>query len=285
MNSIKCPICGSNKSSHYFSNEALTLYKCKNCGVKFQHPMPTPEALDKIYSSNYHDFYYPERVLDEQKRLFHYRLNMLERLKNGGKGNLLDIGNGKGMFLKAASERGWSYVGQEFSARAAQYVKDHLGIDTIVCNHLSEANFNPESFDIVHMSHVLEHLYNPEQTIREIYRILKPGGLFYCEVPRQSNLLNFLSNLFGKKDFGFDYKFVHLFVFSMLSLRFLLEQSGFEILSTWIEGVGSPHRYIRGVHYTSYWTHLITKIAGVFRLETLLGGGNLTIIGRKEPIT
>ncbi len=281
MSSINCPICGSNKDSHYFSDNTLTLYKCKDCGVKFQHPMPTVEALNKAYSSGYYDFYYPEKLLEEQKRLFHYRLNILEQLRGGKKGKVLDIGSGKGIFLKAASEDGWNCIGQDFSDEVAKDIKNRLGADVVVCRDISEARFFQESFDLVHMNHVLEHLYDPLKALKEIHRILKTGGLFYCEVPRQSNLLNFLSKLLGKKDFGFNYKFVHLFLFDVKVLRLLLEQAGFKILSVRIEGISSPHRYVRGVHYTAYWTHLITKIASAFRIETMLGGGNLTIIGRK----
>lgn len=281
MSLITCPICGSNKSSHYFSDNTLTLYKCKDCGVKFQHPMPTPEALNEAYSSGYYDFYYPEKLLEEQKCLFHYRLDILEKLRDGKKGRVLDIGSGKGMFLKAAIERGWDCIGQDFSDSIVQNIKDSLAINMVVCSSLSEAHFHDGSFELVHMNHVLEHLSEPKDALKEVYRILKPGGLFYCEVPRQSNLLNFLSRLLGKKDFGFHYKFVHLFLFDMKALCILLKRPGFKMFSMGIEGISSPHRFVRGIHYTSIWTHLIAKIAGLMRFEIMFGGGNLVAICRK----
>lgn len=278
---IICPVCNSTKTKQYFSNDILTLFKCKGCGLKFQHPMPTPEVLDKIYSSNYHDTFYPERILGEQKLLFLHRMEMLERLGGKRNGKVLDIGSGKGMFLEAAMERGWHCVGQEFSDDAAEAVKNRLGVEMIICSEIAEAGFPPESFDIVNLNHVLEHLYEPVKIVNEIYRILKPGGLFYCEVPRQSNSLNILSNLFGKKDFGFSFLPEHLFLFDKKSMDLLLKKANFDLIMMTIQGVGDSHRYVRGVHYTSMWTHLIVRVVSIFKLQTLLGGGNMVAISKK----
>lgn len=258
----------------------LSLYKCIDCGVKFQHPMPTPEMLNEIYLSGhyYENRGYPQHVLSEQKLLFNHRLQMLEKINHGKKGKVLDIGTGKGMFLEAAMERGWNCVGQEFSNNTAEAVKNRLGVEMVICSEITEAGFSPESFDLVHMNHVLEHLYKPEIPIKGIYRILKPGGLFYCEVPRQNNSQNFLSNVFGKKDLGVSYLPEHLFLFDIKSISTLLNKGGLEIISMKIEGIGDPHRYVYGVHYTSLWTHIIGWAVGTFRLQALLGGGNLVVI-------
>lgn len=279
---VNCPICDSTKTKRYYSNQALSLFRCKTCGVKFQHPMPAPEVLGKIYSSEYYDSFYPEKNLGEQRLLFQERLEMLENLREDKKGKVLDVGCGRGVFLEVAKERGWDCIGQEFSRDAAMTLETRLGVEIFVCNNLSEAKFQPESFDLVNMNHVLEHIYEPVKTIREIYRILKPGGIFYCEVPRQSNFLNLLSNIFGKRDFGFSYLPEYLFLLDVRSMSLLLEDSGFELLAIKIEGSGDPHRYVRGIHYNSFWTHIIVKVLlGTLRLQIPLGGGNLVVISRK----
>lgn len=277
-----CPICKSNKTRHYFSNGTLTLQYCSRCKVRFQHPMPAADFLNKLYSSEYYEAFYPERILGEQKLLFLNRLNMLERMNGGQKGKCLDVGSGQGMFLEAALERGWECIGQEFSQDASKSIQNRLGVDVIVCNNIKDAGFTSNSFDLVNMNHVLEHLYNPVETINEIYRILKPGGLFYCEVPRQNNFLNYLSNIFGKKDFGFNYKPVHLFIFDIQTISFLFKQTEFKPVSLKIEGIGAPHRYVYGRHYTSLWTYIVVWMVKKFRLEVLFGGGNLAVIACKR---
>lgn len=278
---VNCPICGSVKTSRYYSGRALALFKCKVCKVKFQHPMPTTEVLDKIYSSEYYDSYYPEKNLGEQKFLFQQRLQKLEDLREGKQGKILDMGSGRGIFIEAAKERGWGCVAQEFSRDAAVALRNRLGVDVVVCNNLTEAKFPAESFDLVNLNHVLEHLYNPLEAVKEIYRILKPNGIFYCEVPRQNNFLNMLSNIFGKQDFGFSYLPEHLFLFGVPSIRLLLNKAGFEIFSSDIEGLGDPHRYVYGIHYNSIWTRFIVRVVGSLRLQVFLGGGNLVIISKK----
>jgi len=243
--------------------------------------MPTPEQLEEVYSSNYYDSFYPDRLLGEQRLLFLDRLKRMEEMREGEKGRVLDVGSGRGVFLEAALATGWDCAGQEFSKDAADAIQTRLGIDMVVCNELNKAGFEPESFDLVNMNHVLEHLYEPQSSVAEIYRILKPGGLFYCEVPRQTNFLNLLSNVFGKSDFGFYYLREHLLVFDKHPLRLLLNTAGFDVLHMAIEGLGDPHRYAYGIHYSSLWTHVIVKIVGTFRLQTPLGGGNLVAISRK----
>lgn len=278
---MPCPLCRSDRTRQYFSDNTITLLKCESCGLKFQHPMPTPVQLNEIYSLNYYDSFYPKKILGEQKLLFLRRLEKLEALSGGKRGRVLDVGSGRGMFLEAALERGWSCVGQEFSMDAAEAIQKRLGIEVVVCRELNKAGFEAESFDLVNMNHVLEHLYEPELAVREIHRILKPGGLFYCEVPRQGNFLNNLSNIFGKRDFGFSYLPEHLFLFDKRSLSMLLNKSGFDVLSAKIEGLGDAHRFVRGVHYTSFWTRIIVMIVGGLRLQTPLGGGNLAVTSRK----
>jgi len=243
--------------------------------------MPTPEFLSQVYNSSYYDSLYPEKFLGEQKLLFCDHLGELERLLGDKKGKLLDIGSGRGMFLRAALERGWDCVAQEFSKDAAKALQDKIGVEVIVCNDLSQAGLPSGSFDLINLNHVLEHLYQPVAVIKEIYRMLKPGGLLYCEVPRQNNFLNLLSNILGKKDFGFSYHPEHLFIFSIPAMRILFGKIGFKTITLRIVSIGEPHRFVYGVHYTSLVTHLIVKITTWLKIQNILGGGNLMAIARK----
>lgn len=242
--------------------------------------MPDAAGLAAIYGSGYYDELYPEHQLAEQKRLFAHRLAWLEPLAGDDKLRILEVGSGRGIFLDAAVERGHSVTGQDLSTDAVNAIKNRLGI-TAMSGILEELELPGESFDLVHINHVLEHIPDPAVTLREIHRLLKPGGVLYVEVPRQSNLLNKLSRLMAGSEFGFTYHPGHLYLFSPESLRRLMTDCSLPPLVTRIEGMSAAHRFVRGVHYHSSMAHLVKLVAGGLRIERWLGGGNLVAMAIK----
>ena len=57
---------------------------------------------------------------------------------------------------------------------------------------LKDAHFENSFFDVIRLSHVIEHLPNPKATFREIHRILKPDGIIYLTVPNTRSLVFWL---------------------------------------------------------------------------------------------
>jgi 2-polyprenyl-3-methyl-5-hydroxy-6-metoxy-1,4-benzoquinol methylase len=236
--------------------------------------MPGAEELAAIYDGGYYDELYPEHQFAEQKRLFANRLSWLEPMAGGGRLRILEVGSGRGVFLEAALERGHDVTGQDLSEAAVAAIRARHGVQA-ERGALEELRLPGASYDLVHMNHVLEHIPDPGRVLREIRRLLKPGGVLYVEVPRQSNLLNRLSGLMAGKQFGFTYHPGHLYLFSPASLKRLLTAGGLPPALMRIEGMAAPHRFVRGVHYHGALAHLIKTVAGGLRMERWLGGGNL----------
>src|SRR5437870_11595841 len=88
----------------------------------------------------------------------------------------------------------------------------------------SRASFPESFFDAIRLSHVLEHLTDPQGTLREISRILKPDGLVYVTVPNTRSL-NFW--LFGKEWYSLDTP-RHVISYSLSALKFLCDATGFD---------------------------------------------------------
>jgi SAM-dependent methyltransferase len=160
-------------------------------------------------------------------------LQIAEEL-TGGKGALLDIGCGRGEILTGAKEQGWRPTGIEPSATFARYAEEHSGV-VVRREPVEECGFESESFDVVLLSAVLEHLYNPDQTIQEIARILRPGGALFVDVPNESGLYfrvgNFYQKLRGRDwvvNLAPTFPPFHVFGFSSRSLRALLGKHGLE---------------------------------------------------------
>jgi SAM-dependent methyltransferase len=149
-------------------------------------------------------------------------------------GRLLDIGPGRGEVLKVAREEGWKAVGLEPSPMFADYAASYSGAE-IRREPLEQSNFAAGSFDVVMLGAVLEHLYNPDQTISEISRVLRPGGALFVDVPNETGLYFFMGNTYQRlrgRDWVVNlaptFPPFHVFGFSARPLRALLAKHGFK---------------------------------------------------------
>jgi len=137
---------------------------------------------------------------------------------------LLDVGCWDGSFSQFL--RGVKYVGVDINRQALELAKQK-GLDVIMasCDHLP---FKDEAFDACSMIEVIEHLYSPEKTIREVYRILKDDGKFLLATPNFVNFIDRINVLFGKHPIaGTEHQ--HIRFFTWKTLNALLEKCGFKL--------------------------------------------------------
>jgi 2-polyprenyl-3-methyl-5-hydroxy-6-metoxy-1,4-benzoquinol methylase len=139
---------------------------------------------------------------------------------------LLDIGCATGALLEKLRDRGWAVRGIEIGAPSAGYARKTRGLDVSTLP-LEENRFPPHSFDLVLASHLIEHLNDPASFVREVRRVLTPGGRFLITTP---NIGGFQAQLFrGRwRSAIFD----HLYLFSIKTLSALLKQAGFSVEKT-----------------------------------------------------
>jgi len=142
-------------------------------------------------------------------------------------GSLLEVGCGSGMYLDLMRALGWRrVVGVDISSKAIQQAKDDLGIEAY-CGNLEDAQLESGSFDAVSLSHTLEHLPEPTRFLREVNRLMKPGGRLAVVVPNISGL--------GAKKFGENWYHLdsprHLVNFNRRSLSIAISRAGFELES------------------------------------------------------
>lgn len=210
------------------------VFRCRGCGLYFPNPMPLPEGgLGQHYGVEPEEYF---RQHDEGQRGEGARLLVeeAERL-TGGKGRLLDIGSGRGEVLAAATRAGWQTVGIEPSEQFAEYAAARSGAE-VRREPVERCDFPAASFDAVILAAVLEHLYNPDETIREVARVLRPGGALFVDVPNESGLYFRVGNLYQRLR-GRDWcvnlaptsEPYHVFGFDRRSLRALLSKHGLEV--------------------------------------------------------
>ena len=157
-------------------------------------------------------------------------------------GCLLDLGCSSGSFLESMHSESWKLYGIEMSPECARAAETRCGAQVFVGNIL-DAPFPSEMFDVITCFDVLEHLFEPQQVMEKVTKWLKPGGIFFVQVP---NIDSAEARVFGTYWHGLELP-RHLFHYSPESLRFLAESTG--LLQVSLESrrnpaVGTSLRYI-----------------------------------------
>jgi SAM-dependent methyltransferase len=129
------------------------------------------------------------------------------------------------MWLSTMRDLGWRVEGVDFDPAAAAAAAAR-GL-AVRCGSLERQAFPDATFDAITMSHVVEHLPDPLQTLTECARILKPGGRLILWTPNTASLGHHLLKQCWR---GLEPP-RHLHLFSPASVRALLEKAGFPRIS------------------------------------------------------
>lgn len=181
----KCCICSGGDFAALAGYEHAYLAKCKTCGLVFSARTPTGEELQAHYSHKYSNKYAPDVWVSPITRL---RLKELvsefEPFRETGR--ILDVGCGQGLLLEEAKSQGWSCYGTEYSEDAIDFGRArgfvmHVG-------ELKADSFEPNSFDVVALTEVVEHMSNPLEDLRTVSGFLRDGGFLYLTTPNFNSL-------------------------------------------------------------------------------------------------
>jgi len=187
MTRESCPLCGN--SDLQLRGKETKIAVCRNCGFRFV-VNPAAEFLNlKHYEGEeYHKGH------GDKSLFFRKRLEELLRLAPGRK--ILDIGCATGQFLEVASEVGFDAFGVEPTEYAAGVAR-RRGLNV---HHGFVSDLPSCEYDVVHSNHVLEHIPDPVAFMKDVARVLKPGGIACIEVPNEfDNLPYILNTLMGTR--------------------------------------------------------------------------------------
>jgi len=211
------------------TSKTFTLYSCEACRCLFLHPMPDSREIERFYPA---DYWWNARRSGGLKKLESvYRklalrdhIAFITKAASDRSVDVLDVGCGSGTLLGLLKQRGFRVTGLDFSAEAAAIAKAENGVDVAV-GTLEEAHFPAESFDVVTLFHVMEHVTTPRQVLAEVSRVLKPNGVAILQVP---NIESWQFKIFGARWYGLDIP-RHVIDYSRNSMLKLLADSGFVV--------------------------------------------------------
>jgi SAM-dependent methyltransferase len=212
-----------------------------------------------------------------------FRIIRRRRVPARRPGAALDVGCGSGFYLAMLRDMGWTVTGIDASAEAARHARTLNGLDVRVgCAEVTLPELADESFDLVTLWHVLEHLYDPARVLAHIRRLLKPGGLLMLEVPNFSSVC---SRLFQSYWAPLESP-RHLFQFTPKTLKALLQKNGFQVDR--VRGIASPQNLCASVNLaaqqwrgrpsslTSVYGSLPVVMAAAFPAEWMLAHARLS---------
>lgn len=188
-----CPVCNHDKFNSFLScvdytvsRETFNIVQCNSCGFKFTNPRPQTNDLGRYYKSeeyishsNTKKGFINSAYQSVRKYTLLKKLQLISKFYKTG--NILDIGCGTGEFLNVCKNAKWNCIGIEPDDDAREMGKNNYSLD--VRPELEINNLASESFDIITMWHVLEHVPDLNQRILDLKRLLKPKGIIIIAVP------------------------------------------------------------------------------------------------------
>jgi SAM-dependent methyltransferase len=261
LETVACDVCGSSESTTVLTtadrswrlhhpglappSETWTIVECGQCSLVYLNPRPATADLASYYPSDYYAYepapphpvnnwkWRLRRIVRRRERLwrlavqsprgesFHDTLTRLMGYVPPGR--VLDVGCGSGAMLDELRAYGWSTSGVEISAAAARVARAR-GHD-VSEGELDACPFPERSFDVVYLSHVLEHTPSPRRVLTTAKRLLAPGGRICIIVPNWTSIWR---SVFRESSIDVEVP-RHFYHFNPTTLRRLLEETGYKV--------------------------------------------------------
>lgn len=247
-NNFKCILCGFS-GGHIpvvpvilYGSYPQEIFQCPSCRLAFAHPAPSREELFEIYSESYFqsesrytgfaDYTRSRSRQYGEGRIF---TKKLKKIQHAGK--MLEAGCATGFFLEGVySIGGWEAYGVELSEWAATEANKKPGLK-VIAGTLEEAEFPADSFDVVVIRDLLEHVADPITFLEKCRKVLKPGGRIFIKAPNgRCNLQPYID---ANRKYGETVNITqaHLFYFEPENLRTLMKRCGFRIIDFYAVGL------------------------------------------------
>jgi 2-polyprenyl-3-methyl-5-hydroxy-6-metoxy-1,4-benzoquinol methylase len=273
----------------YFMPASFEFQRCSSCGLVFMEPLPTRDELPALYPAEYHNFEQPTSVLSRLllDRYLARQAATCERYLPA-EGAFLEVGCAGGDPLERLQRRHSRKVrGIDISRDACERAWER-GLDVF---HGTIDEFDTgEGFDMVFMSHVIEHVVDPVATMAKVASLLTPNGVLYLETPN----VGALDARVWKSHWGLIHYPRHLYLFDRRTILMLVEGAGLDVEKTaweinscgWALSVQSLLRR-RGIDRerrprSFYYPFLLVALLPMNLVDLMTGGtAFMSLIARK----
>lgn len=246
-----CPNCEHKQLQPYLncidytvSRETFAITQCKKCTLLFTNPRPKEENIGSYYESEeYISHSNSKEGLFNKAYQIVRKITIKQKMKTLGKpeGELLEIGCGTGELLKACQDSGWSCKGVEPNEKARAHAtnKHQLKIE----ENINKLDLNSNSQHRIMLWHVLEHVSDPNKTLKQLSEWLRPDGKLIIAVPnpKSADAKHYKENWAA-----YDVP-RHLFHFTKESMEAILKQHDLKIKS------------IKGMPFDAFYVSMLSE--------------------------
>jgi len=237
INYSSCPVCGSVGISKIgiakdftVSNEDFEIFHCANCQLRFTQNVPDENSIGRYYKSeNYISHTNTSKGIvnriyqivrsgaTKQKR------KLIKKITGRRNGDILDIGSGTGFFAAEMKKNNWQITGLEPDEDARKVALEVNKIELSSTDVLFQ--LKAKSFDVITLWHVLEHVHDLKNYVKQFKNLLKKDGKLFVAVP---NYTSFDAEVYKEYWAAYDVP-RHLYHFSPNSMKILMEEAGLKV--------------------------------------------------------
>lgn len=190
-----CPLCEGKHLKHiitcvdhYASGEQFKVFCCEDCGFRFTQDFPSEAEIGHYYETPDYISHSDTKkgIINNlyhlvRKRMLNRKAQLISHLLGKSSGKLLDIGTGTGYFSNFMKQKSWEVTAIEKSPQARTFAKEHFSLNVYDESHLKD--LPTESFDVITLWHVMEHLEQLNETWGLLYELLSDKGILVVAVP------------------------------------------------------------------------------------------------------
>jgi len=255
---VQCNLCAADDSVVVARKFDLTIVRCRRCSLVYTNPRPPVDVIWSRYGREYFDQeYLPSWGVHagqiDAEELHRRHLPTLESIRPYRQTNwLLDVGAGAGLFLYAAQWDGWQVQGVEIASSGVEFARSRLGLD-VIQGRMMEVDLPDDRYDVVMMQETIEHLLDPKAVLKEVHRVLRPGGILSITTPNFDSLTyKLVGQAWSVLSPG-----EHLFYFTPRTLLAMLRETGFDNPDICTTGVLDPNQ----VHHRTFRVRIAQRLA------------------------
>ncbi|MEK0423290.1 MAG: hypothetical protein RLZ95_1200 [Bacteroidota bacterium] len=208
-----CPVCKNDNislslhSKDYSLTQAqFDILKCNSCGLKYTFPAPSKQDIAPYYNfPNYishtdtNEGWMNQLYHKVKARTLIQKTNWVQSLFTGYKGSILEVGAGTGAFAHAMQNKGWKVTALEPDVASRQRALNNFNLTLLPIEALN--SLPKESFNVIALWHVLEHVHDLHIYMSIFASLLKPNGRLIIAVPNHKSYdAHFYKNFWAAYD-------------------------------------------------------------------------------------
>ncbi len=255
------------------------IVRCTRCNLVMTNPRDDENTLEQVYA-NLQDRVYDSE--DKSRRRTAQEHLTLVTVYHPSTACLLDVGCATGGFVCQAHHAGWQATGLDASQWAITRARERCPQARFVAGFLESVVFPAESFAVITMWDILEHVCNPSRTLESVRAWLTPNGWLFLNLPDFESII---ARIMGRRWVLLLRE--HLWYFSPATITALLDKSGYELIQiqpnfVWFSVANVFSRLGQYPGFVGRVVNWLSRVPGLKSRFMKFPMGEMNVVARKK---